>query len=529
MVLASVGVVVAGGWLFRWMSDDGFIYLRVVDQVWAGNGPVYNAGERVEVATGPLWLWMLVAARLIPGIPLEWMAVILGLAFTAVGVATASLAAQRMAGDWRGGLGVMAFALLPFTWHFATSGLETGLSFAWLGTTSLFLARRSAANPDTKATALAGFVIGLGPLIRPDLALVSGVLLLGLILARTFTTKRWVLLASALALPTAYQVFRMAYYRAVLPNTAIAKEAGLANWPQGLRYLADTLLNPTASFIVLAGTIAVAAAFAGRRPIPALVGLSGLLYSLGVVRAGGDFMRARLLLPALLLLAIAGAASSIWKLRLMPILLVLTAMVGFFDADRYDSPFGGTFIWNERSLYPTLTGVGHPVTLDDFSALDLVAIGREARQRAARSTSFVLDRTNDGVLTDVEATGIDPYTIVTGPIGMIGVAAGTDVHVVDRLSLADPIGARIELAGRGRPGHEKEQPRGWLDAAIGFDTPQGREAATARKCDRLRHLLDGVTVPLTPSIAWDNFVNALADTTLRIPRDPGSAVAEFCS
>lgn len=528
MVIGSVLVALVGGWLFRWMSDDGFIYLRVVDQIWAGNGPVFNTGERVEVATGPLWLWILVAARLVPGIPLEWAAVILGLVLTAVGVGTASVAAQRMAGHWRGGFGVLAFASLPFTWHFATSGLETGLTFAWLGMTSLLLVGRSGANPDNKATALTGFVIGLGPLIRPDFALVSGILLLGLLLTKTIApARKWVFLASALALPTIYQVFRMAYYRAVLPNTAIAKEAGLTNWPQGIRYLADALLNPTTLWIVVAATLVLVTAKRSR-PLPIVIGIAGVLYTLAVVRAGGDFMRARLLLPALLLLAIAAAGSSLWKLRLLPILITLTTIVGLFDANRYDSRFGGSYIWNERSLYPFLTGVAQPVTLDDFSKIDLVEIGRDARRRAARGTPFILDRTNDGVLTDQAEAGIRPYTIVTGPIGMLGLSAGTGVYVVDRLSLADPIGARLEMASRGRPGHEKEQPRAWLDAAIGFDTAEGQMAARARDCDRLRRLLEGVTVPLTPALAWDNFIHALPDTTLRIPRDPESAISRFC-
>ena len=35
------------------VGDDGFINLRVVSQIKAGNGPVFNAGERVEAATSP--------------------------------------------------------------------------------------------------------------------------------------------------------------------------------------------------------------------------------------------------------------------------------------------------------------------------------------------------------------------------------------------------------------------------------------------------------------------------------------------
>ena len=47
---APVAGFVAAGWANRWITDDGFIYLRVVQQIRAGNGPVFNDGERVEVS-----------------------------------------------------------------------------------------------------------------------------------------------------------------------------------------------------------------------------------------------------------------------------------------------------------------------------------------------------------------------------------------------------------------------------------------------------------------------------------------------
>ena len=40
-----------GGWTRRWMSDDGLIVLRTVRNLLAGNGPVFNIGERVEANT----------------------------------------------------------------------------------------------------------------------------------------------------------------------------------------------------------------------------------------------------------------------------------------------------------------------------------------------------------------------------------------------------------------------------------------------------------------------------------------------
>ena len=58
---APIIMVALLGWHQRWISDDGWINIRVVEQFLAGNGPVYNAGERVEVTTSTLWFWFLLA------------------------------------------------------------------------------------------------------------------------------------------------------------------------------------------------------------------------------------------------------------------------------------------------------------------------------------------------------------------------------------------------------------------------------------------------------------------------------------
>ena len=44
-----------------WHCDDAFITFRAVDQLLAGHGPVFNAGERVQVFTHPLWFLLLAA------------------------------------------------------------------------------------------------------------------------------------------------------------------------------------------------------------------------------------------------------------------------------------------------------------------------------------------------------------------------------------------------------------------------------------------------------------------------------------
>jgi len=60
-------MIAVGGWQHRWMDEDAFINLRIIDQIFAGHGPVFNAGERVEAATSTIWIGVLVIGRLLFG------------------------------------------------------------------------------------------------------------------------------------------------------------------------------------------------------------------------------------------------------------------------------------------------------------------------------------------------------------------------------------------------------------------------------------------------------------------------------
>lgn len=135
-------VVAYAGFQRRWMSDDAYIYVRTVRQVLAGNGPVFNAGERVESSTGTLWQWLLVAAGTVGVDPVS-AAVLGGLLLTAAGFALAGLGALRTYGGRAAvPLGSLVLLGLPPVWDFATSGLETGLATCWIAGAWLMLITR---------------------------------------------------------------------------------------------------------------------------------------------------------------------------------------------------------------------------------------------------------------------------------------------------------------------------------------------------------------------------------------------------
>ena len=206
---------------------------------------MFNIGQRVEAFTGTIWLFALTLADAVTPARLEWIAVTLGIAATGAGVLLAMLGARRLwsAGDdrpapWFVPAGALVFmALLP-VWVYASDGLENGLAYLWLGL-CLWILARWASEPDRRLPLGAAVVLGLGWLVRPELVVYSA-LFFGLVLWREPSNRARLRVAVAmLALPVAYQVFRMGYFGSLIPNTAIAKEGGSTNWSRGSRYLRD--------------------------------------------------------------------------------------------------------------------------------------------------------------------------------------------------------------------------------------------------------------------------------------------------
>ncbi|MGH9027535.1 MAG: hypothetical protein ACRDWD_15680, partial [Acidimicrobiia bacterium] len=302
------------GWARRWIVDDGFIYLRVVRQITSGNGPVFNKGERVEAFTSPLWLAILTIADAITPVRLEWLAVVLGIGLTGAAVVMAMAGARLLVRRHEPDAFLVPFgavvymALIP-AWIFQTSGLETGLVLAWLGGCLLVLAQWAGSARNMSLVSAA--ILGLGWLVRPEL-LIFGALFLVVVATLQWRGSGWSgvlrLAASAAALPVAYQVFRMGYYGSLVANPAVAKESASTNWERGWDYVVD-FAGPywlwVPAIVVAAGgfiplVVGLRAARASRAlAVVAVFVVAGCLDAVYITSVGGDWMHARLLLPAL--------------------------------------------------------------------------------------------------------------------------------------------------------------------------------------------------------------------------------------
>ncbi|MFM9370233.1 hypothetical protein [Streptomyces sp. Da 82-17] len=527
--------VLAVGHRRRWMSDDGHIYVRTVRQILAGNGPVFNAGERAEASTGTLWQWLLAAAGL-PGWDVATVAVYGGLLLTAAGFVLAGLGCLRLYGTSRAlPLGALVLLALPPVWDFATSGLETGLATCWLAASWLLLTTA----PGRLWTSA---VLGLGPLVRPELGLVSAVFLAAQWLtARPGRRRTLAALGAALATPLAYEVFRAGYYGHLVPLPGVTKEASQSLWGRGLGYLAD-LANPYVLWLpalFLAAALLPARAQGPRTPlIPTLAPpVAGLLCWLYVIKVGGDFMHGRMLLPGLFLLllpvflvpatrpwTLAAAATAVWALVCAAFLRV-----------PYEGRVGPGGIADERGVYVHQNAHPNPVR-HTFAGAPGHAAYAAAVRRAVPPRLLLLDGPSVGGAGGAVAVGSGQVTGVHNVLGMNGTSVPLPGAALDPIGLAYPLAAHSEQQRGGRVGHDKRLPVEWILADRGATRlppgvdPSGVAAARrALACPPLADLRAAARDPLSPGRFAANVRGAWARTMLRFPNDPREAERVLCA
>ena len=450
-VIAVAGLFGWGAWQRRWIADDGLIVLRTVRNLMAGNGPVFNAGERVESNTSTLWTYLMYLGGWIGGpVRLEYVALALALGLSIIGVVLLMLGAARLYAPSLKGrralllpAGALVYIAIPPARDFATSGLENGLVLAYLGLLWWLMvcwsqglrtaAHRGVRGPNAFGpgfTAALAAVAGASVLVRPELALIGGVALLMMLAAASGRRRRLLIVVAGGLLPVAYQVFRMGYYALVVPGTAVAKDASGAKWSQGLVYLGNFngpyLLWIPAVLLIGLGLVLLATRtqpwwvshdiprdfgwLARTVQSPAAVVIfmvgSGALQAIYWIRQGGDFMHGRVLLtPVFCMLA---------PVAVIPVVLPdgtkFSREAGYLLAGATTVLWGTVAIWSlwaansaglgadgtrvtysgivdERRFYAQATGHAHPLTAADY--LDYPRM---------RAVLVALDNTPDGAL-----------------------------------------------------------------------------------------------------------------------------------
>jgi len=412
-----------GAWQRRWIADDGLIVLRTVRNLLAGNGPVFNAGERVEANTSVVWTYLVyVGSWLNWPMRLEYVALVLALLLSVAGLAMLMLGTGRLFAPGLLGrravilpAGALVYIAVPPARDFATSGLESGLVMAYLGLLWWMMVCWSQVHQCPGGQRPRGrvfigtlaVVAGCSVLVRPELALIGGLALIMMLIAAKGGRRRALIVVAGGLLPVAYQIFRMGYYGLLFPGTALAKDAAGDKWSQGVIYLSN-FNRPYALWVpavLLVGLALVVSA--GRRKgirytpprspgplarsvqspsaVVVFILVSGLLQALYWIRQGGDFMHGRVLLaPLLCLLApvavvpvvfpdgtrlsreagywLAGTVSALWMAIAGWSLWAANSPGMGDDATRVT--YSG--IVDERRFYAQATGHAHPLTAADY-------------------------------------------------------------------------------------------------------------------------------------------------------------------
>lgn len=438
----GAAAVVVGLCLAAWVSwtcDDAFISFRYAQNLVQGHGLVYNAGERVEGYTNLLWT-LFVAAGLALGAGAEPWADIFGL--VAYGGVLVLLFSFHL--DLRRALPIRRFTLpvacLVAAAHpdlrlFATSGLETS-AFTFGVLAGYTLLARGLTGGSLRPLAC-GAVFGVCTLLRPDGMVFAAVAALAIAMASERRARDVALFAVAVGVFWGgATLFRIEYYGAYVPNTYYAKSAYLPWHAQGLVYLGTYLQKYNVLFF---GAVAAVALSLRRAPEGSSApctrwyrvhaGLSAAFaaaYTYYVVRVGGDFMYARLLIPVTpylaILLELALHRVSLTR-GIAYVELVVASLVAIVFIPR---PVSGTE-WQ--------SGIA-----DESAVYDEARTLEAARDSEALATFF---------------RGLPVRVAFLGTEARVMYQANIPVAIEADTGLTDAVVARQPLRERGRIGHEK--------------------------------------------------------------------------
>jgi arabinofuranosyltransferase len=312
VVVPTIAFVLGLLMVLEFVKDDAYISWRYAHNLIAGEGLVFNRGERLEGMTNFFWVLVLAPFEAL-GLDLFQVCELLG---GALGLACVVLVARFQV--WFNGAradlsqywGALWLASSSSFVLYAKSGLEQPCAafLPFAGAFVLYRARERvlAGERDARVNHAylgAGLLLGAGCLTRPELHLIAilvGVpLVIDVLRARTIARAELACLAGLLAVTVPCHAFRLAYYGTLVPNTFYVKTGSDSSiWAHGLATILDMLqFNGTGFLLALSPLAFLERRRTLEKSVFAAVSLSFLLY---YMRVGVDEMHwHRLYIPAL--------------------------------------------------------------------------------------------------------------------------------------------------------------------------------------------------------------------------------------
>jgi arabinofuranosyltransferase len=441
-------------YLTGWLAEDAYINFRVIDNIVAGLGPVWNPGERVQVFTSPLWVGLVSLFTALAGSrpPVTALGVSLVCTWVAIGLAVVMGARKPLLL----GLGLVCLFSSQSFLDYSSSGLENPLLHALAALICLLLWLEPALGSLRVVSALS-FLCSLALFTRHDAIFFAGPALVYAALRR-YRDLGWRRTALAISIGmspfVAWELFSIVYYGAFVPNTAFAKlppgysKADLAG--RGLTLLRASLeVDPGTVLSIVLAPLALFLLRSRLWPVGAVASAGTLMY---VILVGGDFMLGRFISAIFVfswLLVLAGLGeqvvvdsapgkrsfrtSAAIGLALVVVVSSLWSLGHQFRSGKFaegyqPQPFYAQQIADERSYYADYTGVR------------ALLAGREHPWLT------------EGTMAKSQTAGRE-LLVAKSNIGMFGYTAGPDFFIIDILSLGNPFLARLPANPVIRPGH----------------------------------------------------------------------------
>jgi len=445
-----------------WVSEDAYILFRSIEQLFAGNGPVWNPHERVQVFTSPLWFFVLSTVRIFShNVYLNAIVVSLILWILTIDVLKKTFKSNVVLLT-----SILLFSASTGFYDYTSSGLENVLAYFVIAVyilnyTKLFTFDEDSKIPKENLIWFIFISFGLILCVRHDLVLILMPPTIYVVLKnwRFFSIKQWITLSIIALSPfILWSLFSLIYYGFPFPNTAYAKlNTGIPQieiFTQGLKYFISSLKYDTGTLLVITGSL-VLNFFSSSEKYLKYLGYGVLLNLLYVGYVGGDFMQGRFLsyayIVSVILLLLRLDKIHFPKFKSLTFIAVSLYLV-LYPHTAFNSPFNYEnkvidmgiadergFYFNELSLYRYL--------LRDkkgkfFPAHSWARNGYEFKESSDRIT-------------------------IVSTIGLFGYHSGTEKIIVDPHALSDPLLARMPVTGSWRIGHiTRKIPDGYVENII---------------------------------------------------------------
>lgn len=471
-----------------WISDDGFITFRSIENWIHGHGLVFNIGERVQTFTHPLWFFLqsffYSLTRLFDspfGLnKLFYGNIIISLSLSLLTIAIYSFKIARS--TQMAIAGTFVLILSKAYLDYSTSGLENPLShFLAICFFGVFLFGR---EKDSRRTIILAFLACLAALNRLDTVLIFFPALLHVVWQSSNRLKTILSLFIGFLPLMLWELFSVFYYGAPFPNTASAKlDIGiqpLTFLKQGAFYFLNSLRMDTITLVVIACSGAISVFSRSMKHIAVATGIT--LYLFYILYIGGDFMSGRYFsLPLIVavtllstfelksLMAFGSSLVVILAVGLLPFVTMIERRPTYGQNRENNLVFFDTHkIADERLVYKDRTGL-------------LIALEGNSPKVVYSQEEWEY------------VPGYPREVHTVGAMGLNGYRDGPNIHVIDRNGLADPLIARMPLEDTQdwRIGHFHHIIPDGYEETLSSGSNMIRDANIALYYDKLSYVVKG--------------------------------------